>query len=160
VGVVGDDLAENFVEADGDGPVGIVGFEFGEIGDVTDVVAFAILVDILPIELFAGNLLDFGDGFEHGDAVLSPTTHVVDLAGPRISGKFFDGADDVVAVNVVADLLRLVTEDGVGAADERDLYEIRKKTVKLDAGVRRPGQTAAAENTDIHAEVAAIFLGH
>ena len=160
LGVVGDDLAENFVEADGDGPVGIVGIEFGEIGDVADVIAFAILIDILPIELFAADLLDFGDGFQHGDTVLAPAAHVVDLTGSGIGGKFFDGANDVVAVDVVANLLGFIAEHGVGGTSERHFHEIRKKSVEFDAGVRRAGKTAAAEDADVHAEVAAVFLGH
>ena len=136
-----------------------MGFEFAEIGDVADVIAFAIFIHVSPIEFFPGELLDFGNGFEHGDAIFAAATHVVDLAGAGIRGEGFDGSYYIVAVNVVADLLSLVTEDGIFQAVEGGFHEIRKKTVKLDAGVRRAGEAAAAKNADVHFEVAAVFLG-
>ena len=66
----------------------------------------------------------------------------------------------IVAMNIVADLLALVTENGIGAAGNRHLHQVGKESVKFDAGVRRPGEATAAENTDLHAEIAAIFLSH
>src|SRR5208283_554498 len=114
--LAGDDLAENLVEGDGDTPVGVVGLELGEVGDVADVVADAVLVDILPVHCFAGHFCDLGDGFEDGNAVFAAAAEVVDLAGARIGGKLFDGADDIVAVDVVAHLLALVADDRIRAA--------------------------------------------
>src|SRR6516162_9093870 len=65
-----------------------------------------------------------------------------------------------MAVNIVADLLGFVAEHRIGAARDRHLHEVRKKAVKLDARVRRSGQTAPTENANFHTEVAAIFLSH
>ena len=79
--MIGDDLTEDFVEADGDVPVGVVGFELGQVGDVADVVVNPVLADVLPVHFFAGHLLDLGDSFEHGDAVFAAAAEVVDFAG-------------------------------------------------------------------------------
>src|SRR5208283_3433704 len=89
-GLTGDDLAEDFVEGDGDTPVGIVGLELGEVGDVADVIADAVLIHILPVHFLAGHFCDLGDGFEDGNAVFAAAAEVVDLAGARIGGKLFD----------------------------------------------------------------------
>ena len=76
-------------------------------------VAFAIFVDVSPVEFLASQLLDFGNSFEHGHAVFAAATHVVDLAGAGVGGESLDGANDVMAVNVVANLLSFVAKDGV-----------------------------------------------
>ena len=99
------------------------------------------------------------DGFDHRDAVLAAATHVVDLPGAGTSGELFDGPDYVVAVDVVANLLALVTEDCVVPAYEGLLDEIGEETVKFDPGVGRSGEATTAENADVHFEVATIFLG-
>ena len=49
LGMIGDDLAEDLIEANSDFPFGIVRLELGKIGDVADVVALAVLFDVLPI---------------------------------------------------------------------------------------------------------------
>ena len=157
--MAGGDFFKNVVEVAGDFPVGVMGLEFREVGDVADVVADAVFLDVAPVELFPRELLRAVDGFDHGDAVLAAATHVVDLPGAGTSGELFDGANDIVAVNVVTDLLALVTEDRVVPACEGLLDEIGEETVKFDPGMGRPGKAAAAEYTDVHFEVAAIFLG-
>jgi len=158
-GLAGGDFFKNVIEVVGDFPVGVMGLEFGEIGDVADVVADAVLLDIVPVEFLARELFGAFDGFDHGDTVSAAATHVVDLPGAGTSGKLFDSANYVVAVNVVADLFSFVAEDGVAPARESLLDEIGEEAVELDAGVGRPGETAAAENADVHLEIAAVFLG-
>jgi len=122
------------------------------------VVAFAGFVNVGPIEFFPSELLNPGNGFEHGDAIFAAAAHVIDLARTRIGSELFDGTDDVMAVNVVTDLFAHVPEDAVLAAGERDFDEIRKKAVKLNAGMRWTCKAAAPKNSDIHFEVAAVFL--
>ena len=133
--VVGDDLAENFVQADGDFPIRVVGLEFAEIGDVADVVALAIFLAILPIHFFAGHAFEFGNGFEHGDAVFSTAAEVVDLAAVRIRCELLDGSDDIVTMNVVANLLALVAEDRVLATGNGHFHQVGEEAVKLNARV-------------------------
>ena len=74
--MVDNDLAKDFVEADGDGPVGIVRAEFGEIRNVADVVALAVFIDVVPVHSLAGHLFNFRDGFEHGNAVRAASTRL------------------------------------------------------------------------------------
>jgi len=137
-----------------------VRLEFAKVGNVADMIAFAIFVDISPGEFFSSQLLDFGNCFEHGDAVFAAAAHVVDLAGAGVGSESLDSTDNVVAMNIVANLLALVAEDGVLEPGHGRFDEIRKKAVQLDAGVRRAGEAAAAENADVHFEVAAVFLGN
>src|SRR5215470_5961432 len=113
--MVSNDLAENFVQADGDFPIRVVGLEFAQIGDVANVVTLAVFLDILPIHFLAGQAFQFGNGFEHGDAVCPATAEVVDLAATRIRGELLDGSDDIVTMNVVTNLLALIAEDRVRA---------------------------------------------
>src|SRR5215470_7806905 len=133
-------------------------FEFGEIGDVADVVALASLFDVTPVQFLPGELLAAIDGFHHRYAVFAPTAHVVNLARPRIGGELLDGANHVVTMDVVANLFALVPKNGIFRAADRAFHQIRKKSVQFDSRVRRPGQTASAKNAYIHLEVATVFL--
>ena len=109
--MVGDNLAKDFVKSNGDLPVGIVRFEFRQIGDVTDVVALAVLLDVFPVKFLPGHFLDFGNGLEHGDAVLAAATKIVDLSPSRRLPKLVHESGYVMRVDVVADLLALISED-------------------------------------------------
>ena len=124
VGMIVDDLAEDFVESDGDLPIGIVGLEFREVGDVADVVALAVLVHVLPVQLLAGHLFDFGDGFKHGNTVFAAAAHVVNLSAARIGREFFDGANHIVAMNIIAYLLGLVAKHIVSASRNCHFHQI------------------------------------
>jgi len=108
--MVDNDLAEDFIRADGEGPTGIVGVEFGAIGNIADMVALAVFVDVFPVELFAGHLFNFGDGFQHGNAVLAASTEVIDFARPRMCRKVFYRANYIVTVNIVPHLFTLVAK--------------------------------------------------
>ncbi len=72
-----------------------------------------------------------------------------------------EGVDDVVAVDLVADLLALVAEDGVGAFAERGEHEIVQEAVEFDAGVLGAGEAATAEDAgfEFDAVVLAVLLG-
>src|SRR5208283_757942 len=128
-GLTGDDLAEDFVEGDGDTPVGIVGLELGEVGDVADVIADAVLIYIFPIKFFAGHLLDFGDGFKNGNTVFAAPAEVVDLAGAGIGSELLDGPDDIVTVDVVAHLFTLIAEDRIRATGNGHFHQVREESV-------------------------------
>ena len=153
-----DNFPKNGAEITRDFPVRIVRLEFAQIRDITDVIALASFLDIFPVQCFSGHLGNFRDGFEHRDAIRASPAKVIDLAGSWVRGKFLDGANDVVAVNVVANLFGLVAKDRLPAAGERNFYQIGKKTVQLNAGMRRSGQASAPEDAGVHAEVAAILL--
>jgi len=76
-----------FVEADGDGPGGIVGAEFGEIRNVTDVVALAVSSTLVPVQFFAGHLFNFGGWLRARKCRSRASTKVIDFARPRIRRK-------------------------------------------------------------------------
>ncbi len=76
-------------------------------------VALAVLIDVFVVHLLAGQLLDAVERFEDRTRILPPTAEVVDLAAAGVPVDRLDGARDVVAVDVVADLLALVSEDSV-----------------------------------------------
>src|SRR5262252_1040601 len=132
--------------------------EFSQVRDVANVISLSRFLNITPRQFLAAHLLDALDGFQHRNAVLASAAEVVDLAGPRIRGKFLDCPNHVVAVDVVAHLFAFVAKNGIRAAAERHLYEIRQESMKLHAGVRRSGQAAAAKNSDVHLEITSVFL--
>src|SRR6266550_1966275 len=63
-----------------------------------------------------------------------------------------------MTVNIVAHLLALVAKNGISAAAECHLHQIRQKAMQLHAGVRWPRQAATSKNPYLHVEVAPIFL--
>src|SRR6266567_3974947 len=156
----GDNFLKDRVQVVRNFPVRIVRLKFAQIGDIADVIAFAGFFHIFPGELFAGHILNFGYGFKHRNAVSAPATEVINFAWTRARCKFLNCAYNVMAVNVVANLFGLVTKNGIAAAAKRNLYQIRKKSVQLNTGMRRPGQASTAKNTGIHAKVAPILLRH
>src|SRR5882724_4736630 len=156
----GDNFLKDRVQVARNFPVRIVRLKFAQIGDVADVIAFAGFFHVIPGELLAGHIGNFSYGFQHRNAVSAPAAEVIDFARTRIRRKFLNCAYDVMAVNVVADLFGLVTENGISAAAKRNLYQIRKKSVQLNAGMRWSCQASTAKNTGIHGKVAAILLRH
>ena len=69
-----------------------------------------------------------------------------------------EGADEIGAVDIVANLFLLVAEDGVWSFGDGALHEVGEKAVELRARVIRAGEAAAAKAGGFHAEVAAVFL--
>src|SRR6516165_9947716 len=123
------------MEADGDFPFGVMRLELGEIGDVTDVIADAILLDILPVHFSAGQLLNLANGLENGNAILAATAEIIDLSGTGISGELLYSANHVMPVNIVANLLCLVPKNRIGPGGNGHFHKVRKKAVELDTGV-------------------------
>src|SRR5213083_2649625 len=87
-----------------DGPAGVMGLQFSQVAYVADVVPDAILLDVSPAHGLAGEVLDQTDAFQHRSAVLPAPAKVVDFARPRVFQEFFKRPDDVVAVDLIADL--------------------------------------------------------
>ena len=63
-------------------------------------------------------------------------------------------------MDIVTDLLALVSVHVVGLALEIAFHEVGEKAVKLDPAMVRAGETTAAEAAGFHSEVATIFLDH
>ena len=68
-------------------PTGIMRLHFGKITDVTDVVALAILVDVLPDHLLTRHLFDELERFKDRTTVATAAAEVINLAATRSSMK-------------------------------------------------------------------------
>ena len=51
----------------------------GEVGDIADVVAFAVFIDVFVTHAFAAQSGDAIEGFQDADAVVAAASQVVDL---------------------------------------------------------------------------------
>src|SRR5687768_15012976 len=89
---------------------------------------------------------------------MARAANVVDRAGARCAENMPERVDKIERVDVVANLLALVSEDCVRAARDAALDEICEEAVKLGAGVRGARQTAAAKYSRLHSEVLPVFL--
>src|SRR5262249_29968763 len=85
-----------------------------EVADVADVVAAPRLLDVLPGELPAAQIVELRDRLEHRDAVRAAAAEVVDRGRTGAVGEGGDRRADVERVEVVAHLLGLVAVDLVG----------------------------------------------
>jgi len=63
-------------------------------------------------------------------------------------------------VDVVPDLLTLVSVHVVGLALEIAFHEVGEKAVEFDPAMVGAGETTSAEAAGFHSEVAPIFLDH
>ena len=63
-------------------------------------------------------------------------------------------------MDVVPNLLALVSVDVVGLALEIAFHEVGEKAVELDPAMVGPGEATAAEAAGFHSKVATIFLNH
>src|ERR1019366_4792032 len=116
-----DDLSEDLLERDLDLPSWVVVHQLPQIGDVTNVIATPVLVDVDGLESAPAKLLDEPCRLDQRDAVVATASQVVDLAGSRILVKPVDRAAHIPRVDVVANLLPLVSEDFVRRARPRAL---------------------------------------
>jgi len=137
-----------------------VGAHFGEIGNVADVIPFPVFVDVGGEHLLARQFFDSDKGFQDGATVSSASAEIVDLARPGFFKKCGDKAGHIERVDVVPDLLTLVSVHIVGLALEIAFHEIGEKAVEFDPAVIGPGETTTTEATGFHSEVATILLDH
>ena len=100
------------------------------------------------------------DRLFHRAVAKSAAARVVDLAGLGGLVVLPEHVDEVQRVDVVADLLALVTEDSVPRPGQSALDQIRQEAMEHGARVARAGQTAAPEAGGVHSEVATILLDH
>src|SRR6185437_5606223 len=127
LGLRSDNFFEYAFQAARDRPVRIMGLELSQVRDVADMVSLASLVDIAPIHFASGHLLNSRNCLQHGSAVSPSAAHVVHLARAGIDGKFLDGANHIVTVYVVPNLLALIAKHRVGITTQRHLHQIGKK---------------------------------
>ena len=63
-------------------------------------------------------------------------------------------------MDIVTDLLALVSVHVVGLALEIAFHEVREKAVELDPAVVGSGETTAAEAAGFHSKIATVLLNH
>lgn len=143
-----------------DTPLGVMTSHFSQIAVVADVIANAILVGVAVFHGSAREL--FGDlkRFQYRATIGLSATDVIDLARAGILDERMNESGNVFAMDVVADLLAFVAEDPVFTPLEIALHQIAKKSVQLDAGMVRAGQTSTTQGTGRHAEISPVFLDH
>src|SRR4030095_1345706 len=131
-----------------------------QIADVANMVTYSILVRVGRLELLTGHLVAHRNAFDQRGAVIASATEVVDLAWPRILDELFKRSHDIIAVDLVTNLLSLVAKDRVMPARYDLPDQIREETVEFNARMRRPGQASAAKYTDGHVEIPPVLLSH
>src|SRR5262249_55492598 len=103
--------------------------------DVDDVVSNSGPLFVAPLDRPAGQLFQAIEQFEDRRRILPASAEIVDLAWPGIVIERLERADDIFAVDLVADLLPFVSNDRVRFATGSDAHEIGQKAVKLDSAM-------------------------
>src|SRR5881227_3895922 len=132
--------------------------KFPDIADPPDVIADAVALLIMPGEFAAANFFTERNRFQDRAIAKASTAHVVNFRYSRLINEGSKRFHQIEAVNVIAHLFALVTEDAIGPADDATLHQVSEKPVQLSASVSWAGQTAAAKTRRRHSEIAAILL--
>src|SRR5438105_4918557 len=75
------DLLEDVTQAARDGPTRVMHLQLGQIADVADVVALAVLLHVLVDHLLAGDSFGEGECFQNRAAIRTAAAQVIDLSG-------------------------------------------------------------------------------
>src|SRR6185436_18532245 len=151
---------EDVVERLGEVPGRIVRPHLREVRDVADVVALAVLVDVVVLHRLTGEVLHPLERLENGAGIGPAPAEVVDLPGARVLDERLDEPGDIVRVDVVPHLFAFVAEHVVAAAAEVHLDQVVQEPVQLHARVIRACEAAATQAARVHAEVPAVLLHH
>jgi hypothetical protein len=155
-----DDLYENVIERLADVPLRIVTLEPREIAEVAEVIPCARGLDVLVLHLLARQRLDAIKRLENGARVPASAADVVNHSTAGIAINGLDCPRHIETMDVVANLLALVSEDPINVTVKIRLDQIRQKAVQLDAGVVRAREASTAKAGCAHAKVPTVFLGH
>ena len=109
----------------------------GQVADVADVVALAVLVDVVGSASPCRSSPPHARRLRGASRCSSPAAEVVDLADRGSCAKAWINVGDVERVNVVADLLALIAVHLVGRPFHVALDEVAEEAVQLDATVVR-----------------------
>src|SRR5919107_3131906 len=135
-----------------------MGLELAHVADPPDVVAAPIRLRVDPVQPLTGDLLAQLHGFEHRTIAKPASAHIVNLADPGVLIEVIEGIDQIVAVNVIPNLLPLVTEYGIWVARHRAPHEIGEDAVQLSPGMVGPCKTPTPKTGSLHPEVSAVLL--
>ena len=90
------------------------------------------------VKLAAADFFAEIDRFEHRAIAVAAAANVINFARARRANKRGEGVHQIGAVNVVAHLFALVTEDAIRPPGDGADHQVGQKPVQLRAGVRRP----------------------
>jgi hypothetical protein len=106
-----------------------MGLKLAHIADITDVVAFAVLVLIDAVELAASQQLDVADSLKNRDAICTPAADVIDLAREGVGSERLHRTDHIVAMDIVTNLFAFVAVDVVSLPIHGYLDQIGEKSM-------------------------------
>ena len=92
------------------------------VADIAHVVPCTGLVDVLPEHRLAGPVFDEGECLQDRAGVITPTAAVVDLGHARGADELLGETCYIVRVDVIADLLTLVSVHPVDAVCDVDFH--------------------------------------
>src|SRR5215469_16578824 len=104
----------------------------GQVANVTDVIAVAVPVDVFPDHFLARHLFGKSERLKDRTTVVATAAEVVNLAAARTFNKTLDEAHDVSRMNVVADLLALVSINRVLMSLHIALNQVAQESVQLN----------------------------
>src|ERR1700731_1037180 len=139
-------------------PARIMRLEFADIAYPPDMIAYPVVLRIKVVHFFPCNLFAAGNGFQHRTVAMPSPACIVYLPRPRLLIKLPEHAHQVIAVDIVPDLLALVSENGIGITRDRAFHQVRKKAMQLRPRMVWTRQTAAPKNAGLHPKIPAIFL--
>src|SRR2546426_6781613 len=133
--------------------------DFGQIGNITDMVTDPILIIVGVVQL-ESHVLQYLDRFEDGDAVLPASPEVIDLPTARRTAEVQKQLHHIAGMDLVAHLLALVAKDRIRPPGDSAHDNIGEIPVQLDRGVLRTREAATAKDANRHLEVASELLAH
>src|SRR6516225_3132690 len=108
--------------------------DLGQIGDITDVITYPMLVTVGVVQR-KPHVLQSLNRFEDGHAVLSASPEVIDLTTTGGAEEMQKQLHHVAGMDLVAHLLALVAEDRIRPAGDRAPNDIGEIPVQLDRGM-------------------------
>lgn len=139
-------------------PIRVVTLEFLNVANVPNVVTDTVVLKVGEIELVSRERLTDSNRLQHGAVRMATPTHVVNFSHAGIFVEVYECRNQIMGVNIVPDLLSLVSEDPVGPSFHDALHEISQETMELGSGMGGTGETTAAEHAGLHPKIPAIFL--
>ena len=91
------------------------------------------MLEVLVFHCLTGDLGNNSKSLQYGYRVVTSTTEIVDLAFSRCGDESLDECHYVVAVDIVSDLLSLVTKHFVSATLNIAFDQIAEEAVEFDA---------------------------
>ena len=135
-----------------------MGLKLAHVAYPPDVVAAPIRLRVGPVQFFTGDFLAQLYSFEYRTITKPASPYIIDFADAGVLIEVVEGVDQVVAMDVIPNLLPPVTEDSVWVAHHRAPHEIGEEAVQLRPGMVRPSKTPSSETGSLHPEVSTVLL--